>query len=217
MTNSKLIQRILTLLTWRRLFIFIMVTALVWCGVVVALALGIHQYGVDDQAQSADVIVVLGSGLRRDGRPGDALYRRSVWAARLHAQGYADAIICTGGIGAGQRRSEADACREVLMREGVPREVVYLDEQSKSTEENALYAREIIAAQGWEQVILVTDSFHMLRAQWIFEMEGIDHYRSPVPQDWVRSNFYVRHFTREIVALHWQAFKETFNLPFTRV
>lgn len=216
-TLKRINSRLIGLLTWKRLFIIALVGGVIWFGVVVVLAMQIESVGQTDEAQPADVIIVLGSGLRRDGRPGDALFRRSVWAARLYEQGYAETVICTGGIGAGQRRSEADACREVLESRGVPRSAILLEERSASTEENALYAHEIMDANGWDDALLVTDSFHMLRASWIFDTEGITHYRSPVPRDWVRSYFYSRHFTREIVALHWQAFKETFNLPVTRV
>lgn len=202
---------------FKRLLWIVIVGMVVWVGVVVALAVSIENTGQDDQAQDADVIVVLGSGLRRDGRPGDALYRRSVWASELYQDGYAPHIICTGGVGEGQRRSEADACREVLESRGVPPEVIHLEAQSRSTEENAIYAGRLIAANGWQEVLLVTDSFHMLRASWVFEARGIPHVSSPVPREWVRDYFYNRHFTREILALHWQAFKEVFNLPLTNV
>lgn len=193
------------------------VMVLIWGVIVVGLGVHILNYGAMDTAESADVIIVLGSGLRRDGRPGDALLRRSIWASDLYHAGLARSVICTGGIGRTQTRSEASACREVLIRQGVPDEVIYLDEQSLSTEENAIYAHEIMDAQGWESAILVTDSFHMLRADWIFNSEGIAHTRSPVPRGQVRTQHFVRHFTREIFALHWQAFQDLFNLSVTRV
>ena len=210
-------KHIRNLLSWRRIIAVIFVSGLIWCGVLVALGMSIQHYGEDDQAQSSDAIIVLGSGLRRDGRPGDALYRRSVWAARLYQQGLSKYVICTGGIGEGHTRSEANACMGVLLENGVPADAIYLDEQSRSTEENAIYARQIMEENNWIDAILVTDSFHMLRAQWIFSDIGIQHHRSPVPRDWVRDYFYNRHVTREILALHWQAFKEVLNLPFTRV
>jgi uncharacterized SAM-binding protein YcdF (DUF218 family) len=211
----KMIKRILKAITLRRVLALVVVTLVAWLVVVAALAAAIHVYGDDDHTQPADVIIVLGSGLRRDGSPGDALYRRSVWASQLYHDGIAPAVICTGGTGDGQRRSEADACRDVLVTNGVPADVIYLEDNSHSTEQNALYAREIIHANGWQQAVLVTDSFHMFRANWIFEQYDIAHYRSPVPRDWVRGFWYTRHFTREILALHWHAFKSIFSLPVT--
>ena len=188
-----------------------------WAMIVVGMSALIYTYGESDQAQPADVIIVLGSGLRRDGRPGDALYRRSVWGAQLYEAGIAPAIICTGGIGAGQRRSEASACAEVLTGRGVPDDAIYLEEMSRSTEENAAYAHELMQTNGWQSAVLVTDSFHMLRANWIFNEQGVEHVRSPVPREWMRDYWYRRHFLREILALHWQVFKETFNLPYTNI
>ena len=198
-----------------------LIAILVWAAVIAVLASSIQRSGENGNAIESDVIIVLGSGLRRSGRPGDALTRRSIWGAGLYQQGLAERVICTGGIGEGHVRSEADACRELLLREGVPADAIFIEEQSHSTEENAIYAQEIMLENGWDSAVLVTDSFHMLRANWIFEDyfddNNISHTRSPVPREWVRDYFYWRHFNREIVALHWQAFKETFNLPFTSV
>lgn len=211
----KIISQLKSVLTLRRLVIFAAISVMVWLVVVIGLALSIVAYGEMENAETSDVIVVLGSGLRRDGRAGDALYRRSVWGAQLYAQGMAPNIICTGGVGEGQRRSEADACREVLVSQGVPASVIYLEEQSRSTEENAIFSKLIMEENGWQTAILVTDSFHMLRADWIFDLEGFEHSQSPVPRAWVRNYYYQRHFTREILALHWQLFKTVLNLPIT--
>lgn len=203
-------------LRWlRRIMIAGFIAVVVWGLVVAGLSWMIHTAGHTDETQMGDVIVVLGSGLRRNGSPGDALYRRSAWGADLYHQGIAPYVICTGGVGDGQWRSEADACREVMVERGVPENVIHLEESSHSTEENAIYALEILQANEWDEVVLVTDSFHMLRAGWIFQQYDIEHYRSPVPRERVRNFFYRRHFTREIAALHWHAFKTMFNLPVT--
>lgn len=189
----------------------------IWIVIIVMLGIHVFRYGDIVTAQPADVIIILGSGLRRDGRAGDALWRRSVWGARLYQQGYADAIICTGGIGYGQTRSESDACRAILMDEGVPAEAIFIEEKSHSTEENALYAQQIMTQHHFQTAILVTDSFHMLRASWIFDLQGVNYTRAPVPRGWVARRFFVQHFARELIALHWQAVKTFFNLPISNI
>jgi len=193
------------------------VSLIIWFAVILSLAVLIFTQGDVNEARPSDVIIVLGSGLRRDGEPGDALFRRAVWASRLYADGIAGSIICTGGVGRKQVRSESSGCRDVLLAQGVPDEDIYIEERSQSTEENAIFAREIMEHNGWRTVTLVTDSFHMLRASWIFDIQSIAHYPSAVPREWVRSFHYGRHFAREILALHWQAFKITFDLPQTSV
>jgi uncharacterized SAM-binding protein YcdF (DUF218 family) len=190
---------------------------IVWIIVCAGLMLVVHQYGQQTSTQTADVIIVLGSGVRRDGRPGDALYRRSLHAAELYTEGYAPNVICTGGQTIGYPRSEADACRQVLEENGVPTAAILLDDHSRSTEENAINSQAIMDAQSWQDAVLVSDSFHMLRAEWIFELQGLTVYPNPVQSTRIRRWWYVQFVGREVLALQWQVFKEALNLPVTYV
>jgi uncharacterized SAM-binding protein YcdF (DUF218 family) len=208
--------------TRRRLMKMMVVLLVLWLWVAFISAIVIFAYGEQNQIDNtqtdiADVIIVLGSGLRSDGRSGDALIRRSLWAARLYEQGAAPELICTGGVGRTQTNSEASACRDLLVSNGVPVSAIHLEEQSRSTEENAIYAKGLMEDNGWQNAIIVTDSFHMFRAHLIFDGKGIIHYNSPVPRQWVRKGWYIMSFTRELVAIQWQTIKETFNLPYTNV
>jgi uncharacterized SAM-binding protein YcdF (DUF218 family) len=211
------IRRISRTVALRRVLVTLSVVLALWLLAIVGMGAAIYLYGEDQHHMPADVIIVLGSGLRRDGSPGDALTRRSLWAAQLYQDGMAPAVLCTGGTGAGQPRSEAAACRELLLSRDVPAAVIHLEDSSHSTEENAIYSRQIADARGWQQAVLVTDSYHMLRASWMFNHYGIDHTRSPVPREQIRGEWYPRHFVREILALHWYGFKFVLNLPYTNV
>ena len=115
-----------------------------WLLACVLLAAMIHHTGAIDEPVRSDVIIVLGAALTNEGKPYRALIRRSEHGAELWRNGYAGMILCTGGIGRNMRipRSEADGCREVLMREGVPRTAIVLEETSRSTEEQVLKTRE---------------------------------------------------------------------------
>jgi uncharacterized SAM-binding protein YcdF (DUF218 family) len=206
-------------LKWR-LWLKSMLLALIvlWLLVFLGLISIIHYTGTIDEAHSADVIIVLGAGLTRSGRPDWALTGRSTHAAELWQQGYADKIICTGGVGNGQTRSEADACREVLNRHGVPSSVIFLEDKSRSTEENAIFSYQIMQANHWQTALLVSDSYHVFRARYIFASEGMDVFLSPVPAERIRSrSFYISSVLREVAALHWQLFKNIFNLQVTHV
>jgi uncharacterized SAM-binding protein YcdF (DUF218 family) len=204
---------------WRlRLRRFIRLTfdlTLVWLIFVGILLPTIYVYGRIDRAQPADVIVVLGAGLRRDDRPGPALVRRSMAAADLYAQGLADRVICTGGVGARNNRSEADACAELLRGFGIPAAAILLEERSRSTEENAFYTRQIMEANGWSSAVLVSDAYHLLRAGWLFDEERITAYTSPAADP--RRSFLVFALFREVLAMHWQLVKDLLGLPVTHV
>jgi uncharacterized SAM-binding protein YcdF (DUF218 family) len=183
----------------------------------IGLTATIHVYGTFQQEQSADVIVVLGAGLDRRGRPGYALTRRANRGAALYHAGIAPVVICTGGITGKAPRSEASACGELLRARGVPERAIVLEEQSRSTEENALHTQRIMAAKGWQTAVIVSDSFHVLRANWLFSLAGIPGFPSPVPAAEMSFIEYALAVGREVAALHWQAFKELFNLPVTYV
>ena len=178
----------------------------------------VHFYGTIDNAQEADVIIVLGAGLLRDGRPGWALTRRSLQAAESWRSGYAPYILCTGGQAESFPRSEASACREILRASQVPASAILLEELSRSTEENAIYSRLIMDDMGLADAVLVSDSYHMLRASWLFQMQGISTVRSPVPAGRIRSPLsYPYSLIREFVAFNWQLVKETFQIPVTHL
>ena len=213
----RLLNTLRSLITFRRVRRWVVIAIALWILLSVGLVFAVHFFGQARQSQQTDVIIVLGSGLRRNGSPGDALWRRSLWGAARYHEGLAPAVLCTGGQAEGQWRSEADACAEILREEGVPEDAIYLEKQSRSTEENALFSAEIMAQQGWEDALLVTDSFHSLRSHWIFNMTGITNYPNPVPSSRVRFYWYAQLLSREILALHWQAFKEVFNIPVTHV
>jgi len=190
---------------------------LLWAWQVIVAVGVIVAYGQRDRAQPADVIIVLGAGLRRDNTPGPALTRRSLHAARLWQAGLAPVIICAGGKPGNRTRAEADACAELLREEGIPAAAIIQEDRSRSTEENALYTKAILDANGWRTAILVSDSYHLFRAQHVFRNQGIPAYTSPVTEGQPSALEYAVFVGREIAALHWQLFKEWFNLPITYV
>lgn len=208
----KQIVKLVRVVRWRRLFV---VTLLAWVWVIIFLLIMIDGYGRIDRAVTADVIVVLGAGLRADNTPSPAMYRRTAKAAQLWKDGIAPVIICSGGRPNNRIRSEADACRELLEASGVAREAIILEEQSRSTEENALHTRDIMHSRGMTLAVVVSDGYHLLRALRLFRAEGIHLVTSPA--DGITSGNYVRSISREVVAFHWQLFKELFNLPVTYV
>jgi uncharacterized SAM-binding protein YcdF (DUF218 family) len=199
----------------RRIVRAVLVLLVVWMLVCVALAGVVFAYSRADGAQPADVIVVLGAGLSRDGRPGPAIVRRGEHAAELYTEGYAPRLICSGGYAINRMRSEADACREVLLANGVPEDAIIIEDRSRSTEENALYTQEIMQANDWDTALVVSDGYHLLRTHWIFAQQGMSIYTSPAADPPLINH--IISIGREVVALHWLAFKTIFHIPATYV
>lgn len=185
------------------------------CGWLVVLAL-LDAFGLQDHAQRAEAIVILGARVLADGRPGPALTRRTRHAVALYERGLAPLIICSGGVGE-NAPSEAEAACGLAAALGVPPEALLLEDQAHSTEENALYSAVLARARGFDDVIVVTDGYHLYRADLLFRAAGLRPYVSPAQTTsgpMAPLERYGR-ITREIAALGWYYGKAWVGYPGT--
>ena len=136
--------------------------------IVVLVAVAIDAYGQQLPATDGyDAIIVAGCRVKPDGTPSLALQHRTNHAVRLYQKGYANKIIFTGGS-PDQRPSEAAAASTyAVQNHNIPRTSILLETKSESTEENAQYTAELYPDV--RRIILVSDSYHMFRAQKVFE------------------------------------------------
>lgn len=207
------IRSLLCAVRWKRLLIL---AAMLWLWIITILIFVIDGYGRVDRARPADVIVVLGAGLRANNTPGPALTRRAAHAVELWKAGYAPIIICAGGNPGNRTRSEADACAELLRGADVPASAIMQEDQSRSTEENAIQTHLLMQERGWQTAIVVSDGYHLFRALRLFHNAGILAYTSPADQS-PRPLEYIVYLLREVAAFHWQLIKEALSLPTTYV
>jgi len=139
-------------------------------------------------APATGAIVVLGGGLhpydpgRRLAPQMNAAGDRLLEAARLYRAGKAPLVIATGAsVAGGAELPQADAAARLLVEVGVPREAILGEPRSRTTWEDARYVKELLAARGIRDVLLVTSALHMPRALATFERFGVR--AIPVPTD----------------------------------
>ncbi|MFK7803897.1 MAG: YdcF family protein [Anaerolineae bacterium] len=135
-------------------------------------------FAEQDQAQPADAAIVLGAGVFR-GRPSPILRARIDHAIKLYEAGTVKKIIFTGGIGRNDSISEAEASALYAIGRGVSADDVFLEDKSTSTIENLRFAAEIGESAGFENYLIVSTPYHMLRATWIASDIGLDAVSSP--------------------------------------
>lgn len=117
-----------------------------------------------DEAAPGDVILVLGRQL--DGEsPTPVFQARLAHAALLWRHGLAPRILVAGGATGRALRSEAEAGRAWLVAQGIPSEVIRVEEASQHTVENLFHVRALLRSEGWGALLLVSDPLHMARAQ----------------------------------------------------
>jgi uncharacterized SAM-binding protein YcdF (DUF218 family) len=118
--------------------------------------------------KAVDAIIVLGAGLVR-GRVAPLLASRLDGAhSLLERPKQADQhaiVIVSGGRGADEPRSEADAMADYLTKEGVPGDIIVREDASTTTEENLRFSAKVLAQRGIAgPVAVVTNNFHAFRA-----------------------------------------------------
>ena len=128
----------------------------------------------DDRPRS-DAIVVLGAS-QYDGRPSSVFKARLQHARALWEDGVAPRVVTVGGGRPGDRTTEAQAGAAFLEERGV--EVVAVPE-GRNTLESMEAVSGLMAEQGWDSAVLVTDPWHSLRSRAMARDEGIDAQSSP--------------------------------------
>ena len=112
-----------------------------------------------------DVIIILGSGLIGNKVP-PLLAQRLTKAKTIYEQFEGRSkLIVSGGQGADELTSEAEAMAKYLMEQGVPQEDILIENRSRTTFENLTFSKAILEDLGLgKSVLVVTNSFHALRA-----------------------------------------------------
>jgi len=128
----------------------------------------------------ADVIVVLGAALTDAGAPTPTVRRRVSHGVALWKDGQAPSLMMAGGS-TRHATPESHAMRDLAIADGVPAEVVVVEDRSTRTLENAAFARDIMAAHGWVRALVVTDRTHLPRALYTFRRLGVAAEGSAAP------------------------------------
>jgi uncharacterized SAM-binding protein YcdF (DUF218 family) len=157
-------------------------------GIVVALAAALAVYLIslaavvrvsrEDQREPAGAIVVLGAA-QYNGKPSPVLRSRLDHALALYRLGLAPQVVVTGGIGAGDRVSEATVGHQYLVASGVPDSAVVVRPEGRSTRASMRSVAEWAHERGVSRTILVSDPFHMLRLRLEARATGLEALTSP--------------------------------------
>ena len=118
----------------------------------------------------ADCILVLGAGLKPDGSPSDMLRDRLSFACDLWQEGVSDTVLISGDR-ASESYDEVTAMKNYLLAHGVTEEAILEDPMGFSTSESLIRAKEVY---GYENIIVVTQRYHLYRALYVAEKIGLD-------------------------------------------
>jgi uncharacterized SAM-binding protein YcdF (DUF218 family) len=115
---------------------------------------------VDEPAERADVIVVLGD----DNYAGD----RAAHAGDLYRAGLAPQVVASGRL-VRPYAGMAEMIERDLESRGVPaKSIVKFSQRAANTREEAEALRGLVSSRGWKRVLVVTSNYHARRARFIF-------------------------------------------------
>jgi uncharacterized SAM-binding protein YcdF (DUF218 family) len=100
-------------------------------------------------------------------------------ALGLYRAELAPLIVVTGGIGSGDRESEATVGRRYLIGQGVPDSAVVVLAKGRDTDETMDAVADWVRERSLADVLLVSDAFHMARLRIVAHRHGLRVWTSP--------------------------------------
>ncbi|MBV9453350.1 MAG: YdcF family protein [Rubrobacter sp.] len=170
----------------------LMLLVLLWVSYTV---LQIESVGRRDDARPADAIVVLGTG-QEQGWPSPAFRARLDHALSLYEEGIAPLVVVAGGNPEEDSYTEAEAGVRYLEYYGLPSEVL-VGVGGDNTYQNLQQVEALAKREGWENVVLVSERFHMFRSLAMAQELGLPAHGSPTSTSPAEHNL-VWHFYFEL-------------------
>ena len=187
------------------IIVFTITLAAFWIGGVILSASGSDTPAFDRQP---DYLLILGCRLEGE-NPGTCLTERIAVAAEYLKEHPQCIAVASGGQGADEVISEAEAISRALQKHGIVKERVLKEEQSTSTYENFLFSKQLLDDYEKEKpydIAFVTNNFHVYRARKLATKAGFEN---PIAVSASSSVFtFYPYFLREIVAVPVSWFKD---------
>ncbi|NMR34157.1 YdcF family protein [Chryseobacterium aquaticum] len=136
--------------------------------------------GLSDRQQKADIAVILGSKVNKDGTLSERLKQRLESGLKLYKSNRVKKILVSGGFGK-EGYYEGDKMKEFLMQKGVPDSLIIVDNLGNNTRltvENTLKMR---SKEKFNSIIVVSQYFHVTRTKKLFEDKGFENVSSVSP------------------------------------
>ncbi|MGE5704601.1 MAG: YdcF family protein [Clostridia bacterium] len=129
--------------------------------------------GLFDKNHRADVAVVLGNKVEKDGTPSERLQHRLEKVVELYREGYFPHIIVSGGIGV-EGFDEAQIMKRYLLQKGIPSDTIITDSMGFNTRMTAQNSKKIADNMGIKSAMIITQFYHVSRTKLAFSQSGFE-------------------------------------------
>lgn len=124
-------------------------------------------------SENADYLIVLGAQVKQNGPSRVLQYRLD--AAIDYLEEHPDCkVIVSGGQGTDEMISEAQGMYDYLTAQGIEADRIQMEDQSVNTIQNLIYSSCYLDKEK-DDVVIVTNNFHVFRAVGIAKKQGYQH------------------------------------------
>lgn len=154
---------------WRRAVLRGLIAGLALGGLLLAWMGFVAVQGFSAVPGRSEMAVIFGTAVTAEGKPRPALQERLEEGLRLWRAGLVRTVIVSGAIESGNHQDEARIMADWLRTRGVPASAIIVDSHGNNTWLTALH----VAQMRPDGAIVVTQWFHVLRAEWALRRMGV--------------------------------------------
>jgi vancomycin permeability regulator SanA len=137
--------------------------------------------GFSDHGEKADVALILGSKVNKDGTLSERLEKRLETGIELYKKHRIQKIIVSGGLGK-EGFYEGDKMKEFLVENGIPDSLIIIDNFGNNTKLSVVNTLKLRDSVQFKSLIVVSQYFHVTRTKKLFKDQGFMNVSSASPK-----------------------------------
>jgi len=154
------------------------------------------------------VVIVLGAALTPEGEASPCMHRRVLKGCDLALKEKGADLLMSGGVTRkGIGLSEAEVMAEIAIKQGFSSQQLFIEGQSQNTLENAAFCKLQIMEKNWDDIWVVSDRYHLLRARLAFHAVGLKAHFIAAGGNNDSYHKQILACVREVPALIWYGFR----------
>ncbi|WP_426278501.1 YdcF family protein [Chryseobacterium sp. S-02] len=136
--------------------------------------------GFSDNGKNADLAVILGNKVNKNGTLSSRLKKRLESGIDLYENHRIKKILVSGGLGK-EGFYEGNKMKEFLVEKGIPDSLIIVDNHGDNTRATVINTLKLKSKLKFNSIIIVSQYFHVTRTKKLFEDQGFDNVNSVSP------------------------------------
>lgn len=141
-----------------------------------AITINFHRTSDVKSIENVNTMIILGAKVNEDGISKTLKRRLDKAIEYYNTNKNINNIIVSGGQGSDEVVTEALAMKNYLVKNGVSKDKIIMEDKATTTLENIIFSKKIITDKNLKgKVLIVTSDYHLFRGQIIASILGIDN------------------------------------------